>query len=111
MISSLENCTITVNRRTKSTVNSLGEPTYTTAATYTNIPARLIFKKPAIQFKETGERGVYDNLMYVRADYVLKLEDSVTNSLDAITRKVVGVETAFGPLNVIHHYEIKLLEP
>jgi len=111
MINSLNNCTITVNRRSTSSKNSIGEPIYSESAVYTNIPATFQLKKGATKFLEDGERITFDSILFVDSSNVLHVMDQVTNTIDNITRKVVSVDPKFGSMNLLHHYEILMIEP
>lgn len=111
MIAQLFNQTITVQRRSVSSVNSLGENVYAYTAVYTNIPARVEMERPKEEYNSGGERSDYFRFfVYVSASYSIYVQDHIYLNSNYIGL-VAGVLTAWGVDGKADHYELHLENP
>lgn len=103
--------TITIQRRTKTSTNSLGEPVYSEANVYTNIKARVEQDSSKMQYNPSGQRVPFDFIIvYVKKDVVALEQDKVFQNA-VLIGKVRGINKGLGPGKSWSHNELILERP
>lgn len=102
---------ITINRRTKTSTNSLGEPVYTEAAVYTSVKARVEQDSSKMEYNASGQRKPFDFIIvYVKRETTALEQDKVFHN-GTLIGKVRGINKALGPGNSWSHNELILERP
>ena len=112
MLQSIFNSTVTVKRRTDSSIASrdifnnpvYGAPTASWQTIYTDMPCRLAFSSKPIQFAPTGERVTPNGVAYIPQNYTIYHEDRIITS-GGTEYVVTSIVPAYLNNNVIDHYE------